>query len=132
MMQFGTTAAHTMIVRSVRQVCRRHGIDAFRADDVEVAPELWTNIKAYMHGCDLGIAIFERLQNDVFNPNVSLELGYMLALGKPVCLLKDQTLKSLHTDIGGFLYRNFDPQGGDPSVELVLGKWLTDNGWPEL
>ena len=96
--------------------------------------------------------MFERLESERYNPNVALEVGYMMALGKPVCLLirlrhklqkpsdgtaferlkdrlflpeipaylgiglvrdavrlKDKNLSTLATDLGGKLYRNFDP-----------------------
>ena len=79
-----------------------------------------------MHGCGFGIAIFERITADDFNPNVSLELGYMIALGKPVCLLRDKYLPALHTDLVGRLYESFDPQIPDKTIPGVLAKWLRD------
>lgn len=70
----------------------------------------------------------ERIEADDFNPNVSLEVGYMFALKKPVCLLKDKTLKTLHTALVGKLYRVFDPQDPASSVPPVLTQWLEDKG----
>ena len=81
-----------------------------------------------MHGCGFGIAVIERLQDDDFNPNVSLEVGYMLALGKPICLLKDKTHKTLQSDLGGKLYRPFDTQDPEASIPPVLSDWLRDKG----
>ncbi len=52
----------------------------------------------------------------------------MLAMGKPVCLLKDRTLSTLHTDLIGKLYRPFDPQDIARTVAEVLPKWLRDKG----
>jgi nucleoside 2-deoxyribosyltransferase len=74
----------------------------------------------------MGIAVFDRLSTDEFNPNVSLEVGYMIALGKPVCLLKDKTLRALHTDLVGRLYQSFDPQNPSLSVASALERWLKD------
>jgi hypothetical protein len=79
-----------------------------------------------MHGCRIGIAIFERLESNEFNPNVSLEVGYMMALGKEICLLKDQTQGSLQTDLVGSLYRAFDPQSPDRDIRTELLRWLKD------
>jgi nucleoside 2-deoxyribosyltransferase len=79
-----------------------------------------------MHGCAFGIGIFERITTEDFNPNVSLELGYMMALGKPVCLLKDKYLNFLHTDLVGRLYLPFDPQDPETSIPNVLEKWAKD------
>ncbi len=81
-----------------------------------------------MHGCGFGIAVFERIEKDVFNPNVSLEVGYMLGLKKPVLLLKDQTLPALQTDLAGKLYRPFDPQHPAKTIALQLEQWLEDKG----
>ena len=57
---------------------------------------------------------------------MSLEVGYMLALGKPVCLAKDRTLRGLHTDLVGKLYKVFDPQDPQGTSPTQLLKWLRD------
>lgn len=126
MMQFGTTPAHSEILEVIRQSLREFGIAGLRADDKEYHEDLFPNVQTYMHGCGFGIALFERLQSDDFNPNVSLEVGYMRALRKPVCLMKDQTLRTLPTDLVGKLYRSFDPQRASLSIPTALTKWLHD------
>jgi nucleoside 2-deoxyribosyltransferase len=113
----------------VRAALGSHGIVALRADDKQYHHELFPNIRTYMHGCDFGVAVFERLEQDDFNPNVSLEVGYMIALGKPVCLMKDRTLRQLHTDIVGHLYRVFDPQHPRETIPEQLAAWLRDWGY---
>jgi hypothetical protein len=128
MMQFGSTSAHDKIVRGIRDTLAPHGITALRADDKEYHSDLLPNIQTYLHGCDFGIAVFERIEQDDFNPNVSLEVGYMMAMGKDVCLLKDKTLKTMPTDLVGRLYRMFDPQDPVGSIPAVLTKWLSDKG----
>jgi hypothetical protein len=52
----------------------------------------------------------------------------MFALRKPVCLLKDKTLKVLHTDLVGKIYRTFDPQHPITSIAPELTQWLEDKG----
>jgi hypothetical protein len=52
----------------------------------------------------------------------------MTALGKSVCLLKDSTLKSLHTDLVGKLYREFNTQDPERTIPPSLEKWLKDKG----
>jgi hypothetical protein len=128
MMKFGSTIAHKNIVGGVRGTLSPVGITIVRADDKEYHPDLFYNILTYIYGCRFGIAVFERIEHEEFNPNVSLEVGYMLALGKPVCLLKDQTLKTLHTDLVGRLYRIFDPLDPISTIPSVLTKWLKDQG----
>ena len=56
----------------------------------------------------------------------TLEVGYMLGLRKSVCLLKDRTLKTLHTDLVGKLYRQFDPQDPEGTIPNELSKWISD------
>jgi hypothetical protein len=126
MMKFGRTRAHARITKAVRDTLNGVGIAAVRADEKEYHPQLFNNIQTYTHGCRIGIAIFERLESNEFNPNVSLELGYMMALGKEVCLLKDSTQSSLPTDLVGSLYRTFDPQSPDRDIRTELLRWLKD------
>ncbi len=126
MMQFGTTPAHLEILAAIRTSLKNFGILGLRADDKDYHDDLFANVQTYMYGCRFGIALFERLQSDDFNPNVSLEVGYMRALRKPVCLLKDQTLRELPTDLVGKLYKSFDPQRASESIPAELAKWLHD------
>ncbi len=126
MMQFGDTKAHKRIINSIRNVLDPIGINGLRADDKQYHDDLFYNIVTYVWGCDFGIAVFDRIEADVFNPNVSLEVGYMLALRKPVCLLKDKTLRTLPTDLIGKIYRKFDPQDPEATIKPELLQWLED------
>lgn len=128
MMQFGKTTAHKKIVKAIKDALSTFGIEGVRSDDKRYNDDLFPNVKTYLHGCGFGIAVFERIEEEKFNPNVSLEVGYMMALGKPVCLLKDQTLKTLHADLIGKLYDSFDPQDPEGKISLQITKWLEDKG----
>jgi hypothetical protein len=132
MMQFGATTAHRDVLDGVRAALGRHGIVGLRADDKEYNPSLFDNVQTYMHGCGLGVAIFERIEADAFNPNVALEVGYMMAMDKPVCLLKDRTLPALHTDLIGYLYRSFNPLDAKSSILPQVTNWLSDHGLGQL
>ncbi len=125
-MQFGETDAHERIVSTIKETLGKYGIEALRADDKEYHEDLYYNVLTYLYGCSFAIAIFERLSDEVFNPNVSLEVGYMKALPKPVCLLRDSTLKELHSDLVGKLYKEFDTQDPETSIPPELEKWLRD------
>jgi hypothetical protein len=126
MMRFGKTKAHTSIIKAIRGTLSKYGITGLRADDKQYHDDLFPNVLTYIHGCDLGIAVFERLEDEYFNPNVSLEVGYFRALRKPVCLLKDNTLKTLNTDLVGKLYKSFDPQDPKDTIPSELERWLRD------
>ena len=125
-MQFSNTIAHNNIVSAIKETLKTHNIIGLRADDKEYSDDLFANIKTYMHCCDFGIGIFERILEDNFNPNVSIEVGYMMGLKKNVCLLKDQTLKNLPTDLMGKLYKSFDPQAIANTLPVQLEKWIKD------
>lgn len=126
MMRFENTGLHERIFKAIEDVCARHGIRALRADNKTYAEDLLPNVRTYMHGCSFGVAVFERLSTNEFNPNVSMEVGYMMAQGKPVCLLKDSTLTALHSDLTGRLYQSFDTQSPEETIPSVLEKWLVD------
>lgn len=127
-MQFGNTKLHSDIVSSIKTVLKSHNITALRADDKEYMDDLFPNVKVYMHTCDFGIAVFDRITEDDFNPNVTLEVGYMLGMGKDVLLLKDKTLKSLSTDLTGRLYKQFDTTDVQNTLPQQIEKWLSDKG----
>ena len=127
-MSFQKTKLHDEIVSVIKDSLKSHGIIALRADDKEYMDDLFPNVRTYMHGCDFGVAVFERIVEDDFNPNVSLEVGYMLGLNKNVLLLKDSTLKSLQSDLVGKLYKPFDPQAVTDSIPGQIEKWLKDKG----
>ena len=129
MMRFGSTSAHQRIHASVRAALEPHGFTGLRRDDKEYHSDLYYNILTYMHAVRFGIAVIERLEEDAFNPNVSLEVGYMLALGKSVCLLKDSTVRTLQADLIGKLYREFDPQDPRKTIPPQVLAWMDDKGF---
>lgn len=126
MMRFSSSAFHTEIAQAIKKVLADHGITGLRADDRQYHDDLMPNIETYIYGCGFGIAVFERIEQDDFNPNVSLEVGYMLGLRKRVCLLKDKTLRILQADLVGKLYGVFDVQDIQSSIQRELTKWLND------
>jgi len=126
MMRFGKTKAHESIVAGIRAALDPQGIAVLRADDKQYHDDLFPNVLTYIYGCRFGIAVFERIETEEFNPNVALEVGYMFALRKEVCLLKDRTLKTLQTDLVGKLYKEFDPQDPVATIPNELSRWLID------
>lgn len=126
LMRFGKTSAHNNIVQGIRDTLAPYGISAVRADDKDWHSDLYYNILTCIYGCSFGVAVFERIEQDDFNPNVAFEVGYMTALAKQVCLLKDKNLKGLHTDLIGKLYKTFDPLDPITTIPPELTKWMQD------
>lgn len=128
MMRFRDTKQHREILNTLRAGLEFYGVNGLRADDKTYSDSLWSNIKSYMDACDLGIAVFEQIEDDDFNPNVSLELGYMIAAKKRVLLLKEKRLKALPADVVGHLYKPFDSYDLEASIRPRVLEWLRDIG----
>jgi protein-tyrosine-phosphatase len=128
MMRFGGSPQHTQIFDAVQTELSRYGLNALRADGKTYVDTLWANVTAYIEACDFGIAVFEQIAERDFNPNVSLELGYMMAKGKQVLLLKEARLPSLHSDVVGRLYKSFDAFDIGTTVSAAIRGWLRDIG----
>lgn len=126
MMCFGKTNQHDRIYDNVKSTFQKYGIAAVRADDKQYSDDLLSNIQTYIYGCGFGLAVFERIESEVFNPNVALEVGFMMALAKPICFLKDRSLKTLQTDLVGRLYREFDSFDPEGTIPPQIDKWVTD------
>jgi DNA-binding PadR family transcriptional regulator len=128
MMQFGQTRAHAEITEAVRDCLAEYGIEGVRADGKRYHDNLFYNVLTYLHGCGMGIAIYEGIDTQANNPNVALEVGYLFAMRKPVCHLKDQKLSTLPSDLVGQLYDPFDTYDPAATIPPALSKWISDKG----
>jgi len=125
-MNFGRENIYTEISNIIKNALSKFGIVGLRADDKQYHDDLFYNVSTYMHGCSFGIAIYDRIDSENFNPNVSLEVGYLFAMNKPVCLLKEKSLKTLPTDLANKLYKEFDIHNLSETIPQALNKWLLD------
>lgn len=123
-MRFGATQRHEQIFSAIKATLNTRAIVGIRADRVVYSEYIMQNVRTLMHGCGFGIAVFDRIDSEIYNPNVALEVGYMLALGKRVCLLKDRALARMPTDIVGSLYSEFDMDDIAGSIRMALTDWL--------
>ncbi|MEO1098951.1 MAG: hypothetical protein AAFX57_14560, partial [Bacteroidota bacterium] len=82
MMRFANKAFYPKLVESLKSTFDKERITLVRADDKEYHSDLFTNIQTYMHGCGFGVAVFDKIGVEDFNPNVSLEVGYMMSMNK--------------------------------------------------
>jgi hypothetical protein len=128
MMRFRDTPQNREIHEAMKAPLAHYRLNLLRADEKSYAGELWANVRAYMDACQFGIAVFDQIEERDFNPNVSLELGYMLAEIKDVLLLKEKRLPSLPSDLLGRLYRSFDSYDITTTIEPEIRQWLRDVG----
>lgn len=126
MMALGRSPDRSRVYTAIRRVLGDLRFTVLRADQRRYSDDLLTNVETYIHGCAFGISVHERIESETQNPNVALEIGYLLGIGKPVCLLKERTVPSLPVDLMGRLYVEFDLQRLRPSLRESLTRWLED------
>lgn len=124
MMRFIDSSQMNSIFATVKETLAARGFHAVRADDRDYTGELWSNIEVYMACSKYGIAVFEDIETRDFNPNVSLELGYMLGRRKRCLILKEQRLPDLPADVVHRLYKPFDMFDIPGSVGREVGRWV--------
>ena len=125
MMRFSASEQITQIHDAIVAGLAEHGMNAVRADDRDYTGELWSNIEVYLTGCQYGIAVFEDIEQRDYNPNVSLELGYLMGRGKRTLLLKEKRLPNMPSDVVHRLYKEFNGYDIDNSVRREVGTWIT-------
>jgi nucleoside 2-deoxyribosyltransferase len=127
-MRFTAAKPFGKIVEIIKRVGEEHGLKIIRADENEFHADLWGNVRTHLHGCGFGIAVYERIETNEPNANIGLEVGYLMAMNKPVLLLKDKTVTILQADLAGKLYKEFDPHDPETTIPGQLTKWLEDYG----
>jgi protein-tyrosine-phosphatase len=133
MTRFRKTDYHQAISDAVAEAVRAFGLELVRADDPNLAGAvLWTKVQFCMEACHFGVAVFEDIDEGDLNPNVSLELGYMMARERTFLLLKERRLPKLPTDLCGHLYKEFDSFDIRPTVLGRVAEWLKPTGARKL
>lgn len=123
MMRFLDTNQMNSIAQTIKSALTDRDLVGLRADDRDYTGELWSNVQTYMTASRFGIAVFEDIEERHHNPNVALELGYMLARQKRCLILKEQRLDALPTDLIGKLYKPFDVFNIDETVRAQVHRW---------
>lgn len=127
-MRFTPGRVFGAIVAAIQETAAKYGIAIVRADQHNFHANLWENVQTFLHGCSFGVTVYERIEQDEPNANVGLEVGYLLAMNKPVLLLKERTVKTLQADLMGKLYKEFDEHDAAGTIPVQLERWLIDNG----
>lgn len=126
MMRFADKSFYPKLVESLKKSFEKERISLVRADDKEYHSDLFTNIQTYMHGCGFGVAVFDKIGAEDFNPNVSLEVGYMMSMNKDILFLKEKEERNLSEDLIGKLYKNFNSYDIKNTIPKNVFKWLND------
>jgi hypothetical protein len=99
-------------------------MEAIRVDDRDYTGDLWKNLEVCILGCQYGVAVYEDIDARDFNPNVALEVGYMLARRKRVLILKEQRLPKIPSDLAGKLYKPWDSYNIEATVGEQVAQWV--------
>ena len=126
MMRFRGGEQYDEIHKAICDGMAKYGLTVLRADDKDYTGDLWENVCLYMLGCRYGVAVFEEIDVREFNPNVALELGFMIAHNKRCLLIKDQRMPRMPTDIVGKLYKEFDTYAITSSMSQAIDRWAGD------
>jgi hypothetical protein len=123
MMRYRDNRTHQSLESTIRESLLKYGLVARFAKDRAVRDDVWPNIVEYMRKCTYGIAVFEEINEREFNPNVSMELGFMYAQERKCLLLKDKRMPRLPTDICGRIYKEFDAYDLERTVDERVSEW---------
>ena len=123
MMRYRSAVQFQQIEDAIRRASSEFGLTALFAKDRALVEDLWENIQIYMRFSRYGVAVFEEIDEREFNPNISLELGYMYAHNRRCLLLKDRRMPLMPTDICGRIYRDFDVFNLDKSISDQVTAW---------
>lgn len=124
MTRFRESAEHLAISSAIVSTLEDYGLVAARADRDIKDDELWSNVHQCMDSAHYGVAVFDTIGGEALSPNVSLELGYMLAQRKRCLLLRETGVPLLPADLAGHLCRPFDARHAAESVPNAVRAWL--------
>src|SRR5262249_30467653 len=85
---------------------------------------LWDEVEIHLLGCAIGIAIVEDRYRPELNPNVSMEWGWMRAMGKRVLFLREKTFAHGRADLGGLRAWDFDWDEPEFGIATALTEWF--------
>jgi hypothetical protein len=85
---------------------------------------LWDNVELYLFGCARGIAIVEDKYRQELNPNVAMEWGWMVGMGREVLFLREKEFARGRADWSGLMPYQFEWNNPSPGIQAALDKWL--------
>src|SRR5581483_8679593 len=123
-----TNAMLDAIFTTIREELDHYGLLARRANDKTYARQLWDNLSVYMLGCKYGLAVLEDRSGDELNPNVTLEYGFMSALGREVVLAKERDFNHIRADLLATIPEEFsietDLRVDEESLRKAVRRWM--------
>lgn len=112
------------IETTIRDVLDFYGLKARFSKDRNYSDEFWKNTETCMHGSRYGIVVFEEIDKQEYDPDISLQLGYMCSHAKECLFLNEKSMKRLHTEIFGNIHKKFDQSRIKETVTTCIEEWL--------
>jgi protein-tyrosine-phosphatase len=128
MVRYRKDEVYSEIERAICSTLEEYSLVPRRADWAHTDNLLWGNVCEHMETSAFGIAVLEKLAEGEVSPNVCLELGYMLALGRPCLLLKEHAVPGMQADLAGHLYKEFHADDIRRTVSGAVRSWLQELG----
>lgn len=85
---------------------------------------LWDNVELHLLGCSRGVAIVEDKHSPELNPNVAMEWGWMVGMGRRVLYLVEKDFQHARADWGGLINEQFDWDGDLKEIAQAVHKFL--------
>jgi len=85
---------------------------------------LFDNVELFLLGCARGVAIVEDKYLPELNPNVALEWGWMVGMGRDVLFLREQGFTHARADWAGLITATFDWMDPQPGVSAAMTTFL--------
>ena len=127
MMRYRDDEKYQLIESAIKSALSKYGLTSRLAKDRAFFDNLWDNIVFYMKNSKYGLSVFEEIDDREFNPNISMELGYLYALDRRCLLLKDKRMPRLPTDICGKIYKDFDTYDIEKSIQNKITEWCKND-----
>ncbi len=114
------------VIDTVISAVRGCGLDPRIASANNYHAMLWDNVELYLLGCCRGIAIVEDKYCRELNPNVSMEWGWMRAVGRSVLFLVERGFSHFRADWSGLIKEGFTWSEPENDIPGAVARWIDD------
>jgi hypothetical protein len=112
------------LIQTICAAINSRGFKATLAAEANLERWLWGNVELYLAACSQGVAIVEDQYAPELNPNVAMEWGWMVGMGKRVAFLREKSFSHKRADWDGLLDYTFDWSKPDDDIEIALTHFL--------
>lgn len=108
------------VIDVVREGITARGLRPRIAADESHHRWLWDNVELFLLGCARGVAVVEDRYRPELNPNVAMEWGWMVGMGRHVLFLREQGFGHDRADWAGLHSYEFDWDDPRPGIDAAL------------